>query len=163
MNIKANAKKNFSKQRGAEMLQGLAGAILYAFVPTLLKLEGLAGVAAGAASSLALGIVFDWPGAVVAAPILAGMHLLYTEGQGIVKSVTGNYIWRYDASAPVPERTLGDGARSSMMSYLPATMADVQIGPPPNGGPRIPGVPGLRDYDGNISVARGPVVGSGVS
>lgn len=154
MPFKTNLKQATSPNALKQLAQGALAAVPYAFVPTLLKLDGWAGMAVGALSGWFLGVLLGWPGMQVGAASIAGMHLMYTQGNGMVKSISGSYIWRFDNTAAIPPTTATDfgGLRNNyagLMGYPHSQLNGITMELP--GGAKPNPDSGLSGYGPNVN------------
>ncbi|MBK9249351.1 MAG: hypothetical protein IPM69_14870 [Ignavibacteria bacterium] len=92
-NIKANIKVGFGKEALIDDLSALAVPLVYTLLPTVLNVQGWLAMFIGFAVPYAAGKLFNMPGVCHAALAVAGTHLIYAKGQGMITNAFSRPIW----------------------------------------------------------------------
>ncbi|MFN8358587.1 MAG: hypothetical protein U0264_01615 [Candidatus Kapaibacterium sp.] len=98
-NIKANIKVGFGKEALIDDLSALAVPLVYTLLPTVLNVQGWLAMFIGFAVPYAAGKIFNMPGVCHAALAVAGTHLIYAKGQGMITNAFSRPIWTLTPSA----------------------------------------------------------------
>jgi len=102
-NMQQNANKKLLKTLGF----GIAGALIYPLVPTLIQaitewdMSGAKGMITGVGTASVLGLGLGRPEIAIGAISAAGTHLLYSKGTGPIEKLTNTQIFRMNPNSVV--------------------------------------------------------------
>jgi len=102
-NIKHNANKNLLKF----LAYGVAGAVMYPLVPTIVQaitekdMSGFGGLLLGVGATSVLGLGIGKPEMALGSIAAMGTHLLYAKGTGPIESLTNTQIFRLNPNSVV--------------------------------------------------------------
>lgn len=99
MNFKANLKKATGGTRIKEDLSAVAVPLVYWTVPTLLNLNGWAGLAAGTISTWLVGALLDLPGMTSGAIATASTHVFHSYFRDEFVNLFGKEPWNFEPTA----------------------------------------------------------------
>ena len=119
LNIKANIKKATNKTEVKQDMTGLIAIPLYLIPATILRLSGWTGLIASFAVTWFTGAMFDIPSVRRNAWGMAGLHLVYGQGSGMINNLFGAPPWQIQGTGITGLRGLrGMGAYNTPYNHM---------------------------------------------